>query len=317
MHNAPVRFTGSLFTPLRANRHAICGNRIIMKATNPPQAAARTRKLLVPTDFTKVVDYAMDHAMKLARTQGAEVHLLHMITDTDEQEVTQRRLSAEVERAKAIDSSVPVKTIIREGRVYAGIGAAAEEIGADLIIMGTHGMRGMQFITGSRALRVITNSKIPFIVVQERGLKANGYHDIVVPMDLQRETRQKLGLVADMAAYFKSKVHVMVPNETDDFLHHQLNDNIAFAKKYFGERNIAMEAVVTDSGSGGFLDAVLAYSQKVDADLIAVMNMVGSNIFGALGVPYEEKIITNTAMIPVMLVNPANNTAGTAGWTFQ
>lgn len=276
-----------------------------------------TKKILVPTDFTKVVDYAMDHAVKLAKTQGGEVYLLHMLSDMDEQEVTQRRLDAEMQRAKAIESSVAVKTMVREGKVYAGIGSAAEEIGAELIIMGTHGMRGMQFITGSRALRVITNSDIPFIVVQERGLKADGYHDIVVPMDLQRETRQKLGLVAGMAAYFKGKVHVIVPKESDEFLHHQLQDNITFAKKYFGERGIAMEAVVADSGSGGFVDAVLAYSEKIDADLIAVMNMVGSNIFGVLGVPYEEKIITNTAMIPVMLLNPANNTAGTTGWSFQ
>lgn len=288
-----------------------------MDPTTSVPGNERKKKILVPTDFTQVVDYAMDHAMKLARTQGAEVYILHMVADPDEQEVIQRRLDAEMKRAKAIDGTVPVKAMIREGKVYAGIGSAAEEIGANLIIMGTHGMRGMQFITGSRALRVITNSSIPFIVVQERGLKADGYHDIVVPMDLQRETRQKLGMVANIAAYFQSKAHVIVPNESDDFLHHQLQDNIAFAKKYFGERGIAMEAVVAASGSAGFVDAVLTYSKKIDADLITVMNMVGSNIFGALGVPYEEKIITNTAMIPVMLVNPANNTAGTTGWTFQ
>lgn len=286
-----------------------------MKASDPTGNSKRTRRLVVPADFTKAVDYAMDHAMKLAKTQGAEVHLLHMLSHMDEQEVTQCRLNAEAERARAIESRVPVRTLIREGRVYAGIGAAAEEIGAELVIMATHGMRGMQFITGSRALRVIANSKIPFIVVQERGLKASGYHDIVVPMDLQRETRQKLGLVAGLAAYFKGKAHVIVPHETDEFLHHQLQDNIAFAKKYFGERNIAMEAVVT--GPGNFEDAMLAHAKKIDADLIAVMNMVGSHIFGALGVPYEEKVITNTAMIPVMLLNPANNTAGTTGWTFQ
>jgi nucleotide-binding universal stress UspA family protein len=259
----------------------------------------------------------MDHAVKLARTMGAEVYLLHILLDKSEREVTQRRLDTEAERAKAIDASVPIKTLLREGRIYDDIGTVAKEIGAELIIMGTHGMRGMQFITGSRALRVITNSTVPFIVVQERGLKADGYHDIVVPMDLQQETRQKLGLVADMAAYFKSKAHVIVPRESDEFLHRKLQDNIAFAKKYFGERGIAMEAVVADAGSGGFVDAVLNYAKKIDADLLAVMNMTGTNIFGALGVPYEEKIITNTAMIPVMLLNPANNTAGTSGWTFQ
>ena len=42
-----------------------------------------TKKILVPTDFTKVVDYAMDHAVKLAKTQGGEVYLLHMLSDMD------------------------------------------------------------------------------------------------------------------------------------------------------------------------------------------------------------------------------------------
>lgn len=287
--------------------------------TNPETSAksSSVKRILVPTDFTNVVDHAMDHAMKLAHTMGAEVYLLHLVPDMDEQEVMQRRLSAEKERGRAINTTVPLKTMLRKGKVYEGIGDAAKEVGAELIIMGTHGMRGMQFITGSRALRVITKSDVPFIVVQERGLKVDGYRDIVVPMDLQRETRQKIGMVAAMASYFKGTAHVIVPKESDEFLQNQLHDNILFAKKYFGERNIHMEASVADADSDGFVDAVLAYADQIDADLIAVMNMVGTNIFGALGVPYEEAIITNKAMIPVMLLNPANNTAGTTGWTFQ
>jgi nucleotide-binding universal stress UspA family protein len=154
----------------------------IMKTTTTEK---QVKRLLVPTDFTKVIDYAMDHAMKLARTMGAEVWLLHMVPDIEEQEVVERRLEAEKQRAAAIESSVTVHTMVRQGKPYAGIGEAASEIGAELIIMGTHGMRGMQFITGSRALRVITSSSVPFIVVQERGLRAGGYKNIVVPMDLQ------------------------------------------------------------------------------------------------------------------------------------
>lgn len=275
------------------------------------------KRLLVPTDFTKVVDYAMDHAMKLARTMGADVWLLHMVQDVGEQDVVERRLQTERERARAIDTSIPVHTMVRQGKPYAGIGDAASEIGADLIIMGTHGMRGMQFITGSRALRVVTSSAVPFIVVQERGLRMGGYKNIVVPMDLQRETRQAIGLVARLASYFNGTAHVIVPHETDAFLHHQLQDNILFAKKYFAERKIAMDTTVSDSPSAGFVQAVLDHSKGIDADLIAVMNMAGTNIFGTLGVPYEEDMITNAAMIPVMLLNPVNNTAGTTGWTFQ
>jgi nucleotide-binding universal stress UspA family protein len=241
-----------------------------------------------------------------------------MVPDIEEQEVVERRLEAEKQRAAAIESSVTVHTMVRQGKPYAGIGEAASEIGAELIIMGTHGMRGMQFITGSRALRVITSSSVPFIVVQERGLRAGGYKNIVVPMDLQRETRQSIGLVARIASYFNGKAHVIVPRETDEFLHHKLKDNILYAEKFLKERNIAMEAVVAEADSGGgFVKYVLEYARKTDADLIAVMNMAGTNIFGTLGVPHEEDMITNTAMIPVMLLNPVNNTAGTTGWTFQ
>ena len=277
----------------------------------------KTKRILVPTDFTNVVDYALDHAVKLAHTMGAEVYLLHLVPDMDEQEVMQRRLDAEVARAQAISANVPLKTMLRKGNVYDGIGDAAKEVGAELIIMGTHGMRGMQFITGSRALRAITNSDVPFIVVQERGLRTGGYRNIMVPLDLKRETRQKVGMAAAMAAYFNGTVHVIVPKESDEFLHKQLQDNLLFAKKYFSERNINMEATVADADSNGFVKAVMEHAVKVDADLIAVMNMVGTNIFGALGLPYEEGIITNKAMIPVMMLNPANNTSGTSGWTFQ
>lgn len=286
-----------------------------MSGTNDPGTTKAT-KILVPTDFTEVVDYAMDHAMKLANIMGAEVHLLHMVPDMDEEEVVLRRMESEKARCQAISTRVPIYTMVREGRVYAGIGDAAEEIGAELIIMGTHGMRGMQFITGSRALRVVTNSKVPFIVVQERGMKAAGYRDILVPMDLQRETRQSVALVAGIAAYFNSKVHVLVPHETDELLRRKLRENILFATKYFEGRGIAMEAVEAEEGKG-FVQAVMDHAQAIDADLIAVMNMTGANIFGVLGVPYEEEIITNEAKIPVMMLNPVKNTSGGGGWTFQ
>jgi hypothetical protein len=37
---------------------------------------------------------------------------------------------------------------------------------------------------------------------------------------------------------------------------------------------------------------------------LAIMNLSRGNIFGVLGVPYEQEVITNQAMIPVMLMNP-------------
>lgn len=274
------------------------------------------KRILVPTDFTKVADCAMNHASALAELMDAEVNILHIVSKQSELEEARLKVAMEVERAKRWSDRVKVKTQVRVGSVYEEIGNTASEIGAELIIMGTHGMRGMQFITGSRALRVITNGNVPFIVVQERNIKENGYSDIVVPMDLQRETRQKVALVADMASYFNSKVHVITPRETDEFLHKQLENNIRFAKQYFGERRVELEATIADVDSGSFVDAVVNHARKVDADLIAIMNLAKGNIFGVLGVPYEQEIITNEAMIPVMLMNPRESATG-GGWSFQ
>jgi len=232
------------------------------------------------------------------------VRLLHIVGHADEVEVARTKLAMEVGRAKRWNANVNVEPIVRVGSVYEDIGTAASEIGAGLIIMGTHGMRGMQFITGSRALRVITNSSVPFIVVQERNIKEVGYRDIVVPMDLHKETRQKVTLVANMAQYFKCRVHLITPKEKDEYLHNQLMRHIQFAQQYFSERGIEHEAAIADVHSDDFVKGVIRYAVKVDADLIAIVNMLQNSIFGVLGIPNEQEVITNEPMIPVMCMNP-------------
>jgi nucleotide-binding universal stress UspA family protein len=205
---------------------------------------SQKNKILVPTDFTKVSDSAMNHAVTLAQHTGAEVYLLHVVPKQAEVEEARRKLELEVERALQLNGAVVVHKMVRVGSIFEDIGDAAAEVGASLIIMGTHGMRGMQFLTGSRALRVITSSPVPFIVVQERSIKADGYDSIVVPLDLHKETRQKLTIVADMAKTFASKVHLIVPKEDDEFLHKQLENHIRFAKQYLTERGIPHDATI-------------------------------------------------------------------------
>lgn len=275
------------------------------------------RKIIVPTDFSAVAENAMNHAITLAQHSGAEIYLLHVVGKQGEVDDARKKLAEVINSFASKASGVVLHKLVRVGSIYDDIGDAAAEVDADLIVMGTHGMRGMQFITGSRALRVITSSQVPFIVVQERSIKANGYDSIVVPLDLHKETRQKLTLVADMAKNFNSKVHLIVPKEEDEFLHKQLENHLRFADQYLGERGIAYDATIADEDSDNFVKAVVRHAVKVDADLIAIMNLAQGNIFGVLGVPYEQEVITNEAHIPVMCMNPRETTTASAGWTMQ
>lgn len=263
-------------------------------------------RILVPTDFTKVGDTAMDHAVVVAKAIDADIHVLHVIDTKKFISETRLKLETLASRMKK-EFGIEVKTIVRIGSIFEDIDEVATEIEASLIIMGTHGLRGMQFLTGSRALRIVTHSTIPFVIVQERGIREHGYDDIVVPLDLHKETKQKLALVADMAMYFESRVHLISPGETDEFLKNQLERNINFAKKFLSEREIEFNVTISTEKSGGFVKAVLAHATKIDADLITIMNFYEAGLMNIIGGGYEQQMITNESQIPVMCLNPVDN----------
>jgi len=261
------------------------------------------KKILVPTDFTKVGDTAIQHATTVALAIGAKISVLHIIENKKQLSEAKLKLQEIVDKVGA-ESGLQISSIVRIGSIFEDIDSVANEIEASLIIMGTHGLRGMQFLTGSRALKIVTHSSVPFIIVQEKGLKASGYDDIVVPLDLHKETKQKLSLVADMAAYFNSRVHLISPGEDDDFLKKQLDRNINYAKSFLEEKGISFTVKIAEETSSAFVKAVIRHAVTVGADLISIMNFYENSLMGILGGGYEQQMITNEPQIPVLVLNP-------------
>lgn len=266
------------------------------------------KKFIVPFDFTEVAESAIEHAMVTAEVVGADVHLLHVVSKKDGIKEAKQKLEKAVEEANSSTQSEGVEIIshVRVGNIFDDIAEFALEIGAELIFMGTHGAHGWQHITGSHALKVVTNSPTPFIVVQEAKINKSGYNDIIVPLDLHKETKQKLTLVANMAKYFNSRVHVIIPDETDEFLKHTVKANIIFANKFFGERNI--EVTTKLAPSKDFDKQVITHAVKVNAGLIAIMNIQKHQLLGVFGASHEQYMITNDAKVPILIVNPINAT---------
>jgi nucleotide-binding universal stress UspA family protein len=264
-------------------------------------------KILVPTDFTQEAHSAIQHAVKLGSLLSAEVILLNVVKDKEAIGEANKSLEEEVVLAKSINENIDVKSIVRVGNIFDDIGDAASELGVSLIFMGTHGASGWQKITGSYALKVITNSSVPFIVVQDQLMKETGYDSIVVPLDLNKETKQKLEMVASMAHYFDSEVHLITPNESDEFLNNKLKANRAWAAKYLKSKNVNFTTQVVDKGDN-LTEGVFKLSKEVDADLIAIMNLQNNSLMGILGSSYQQEIITNKLKVPVLCINPLKST---------
>ncbi len=259
----------------------------------------KTKNFIVPHDFTPVANIALEHAVATAKPLDAEIYLLHVVARNKDINTAEEKLNEVVSK---FDSSVKIIPSVRVGNIFEDIGDFAAEHHAELIFMGTHGTHGWQHLTGMNALKVITHSSVPFVIVQEKTPKETGYDDIVVPLDLNKETKQKLAIVANIAKYFNSNVHVITPEETDEFLRHQVKANIQFAQKYFSERNISVTASIVPSS--GFDKEVVKHAVNIDADLIAIMNLNKNRVLGVLTANHEEYIITNDAQIPALIMNP-------------
>ena len=264
-------------------------------------------KLLVPTDFTNEAHSAIQHAVKLGAIVQAEVILLNVVKDKSDIPAATSKLKEEENWAKKVNDQIEVRSIVRVGNIFDDIGDAASELGVSLIIMGTHGASGWQKITGSYALKVITNSSVPFIVVQDQLMNDTGYDSIVVPLDLNNETKQKLEMVASIAHYFDSEVHLITPNESDEFLSNKLKANRIWAAKYLKGKNVKFTTQIVGDGDN-LLEGVFKLSKKVEADLIAIMNLQKNSLMGVLGSSYQQEIIANKAKVPVLCLNPLKST---------
>lgn len=261
------------------------------------------KPILVPTDFTKVSDTAINHAVHMAKAANTSVYAVHIVEDRDKVEAGRKQLK-ELKAATKERYDYKIETVLRIGSIKEDISDLALEINAGLVVLGTKGLRGFQWIFGSDALKIGSHSKVPFIVVQEKEISPNGYDDILVPLDLNKETKQKLSLVADAAQYFDSRVHLLSPHETDEFLFNTLDRNLKYAQNYFKEKGIEHTVKISEKDSSDFDDAILEYAEELDVDLISIMNLPGVGLANLIGGNFVQNIITNRSHVPVLLLNP-------------
>ncbi len=254
---------------------------------------------IVPHDFTQVADVALNHALATAKIVNARIYLLHVVGKAKEIDEAEANLKKIIDK---LDTTIDIYPTARVGNNFEDIGDFAAEHHAELIFMGTHGVKGWQNITGSRALKVVSNSEVPFIIVQGKEIGNSGYDSIIVPLDLNQETKQKLGYVANLANYFSSHVHVVIPDEKDSILRSQLKVNVKFAQKFFSERKIKYD--ISFLNPDDFEKEVLKHAEKEKADLITIMNLNKPSILSAVKTNPEEYLLTNEANIPILILNP-------------
>jgi nucleotide-binding universal stress UspA family protein len=143
------------------------------------------KHLLIPTDGTVTSDAAIRQGLLMARETSARVTALHVVQpfhvmaygiemieetrdsyETEAQDKARQILQA-VER-QGTEQGVTVSTVTaKDDHPYEAIIRTATERGCDLIVMASHGRRGMQaLLLGSETQKVLTHSKLPVLVLR-------------------------------------------------------------------------------------------------------------------------------------------------------
>lgn len=265
---------------------------------------AKNPIFLVPTDFSEVCANAAFRAASLAKDFNYKIVLLHVIDKNTLSDLKKEGKGLEWidERLQVLakelikENVIQVDTIAREGDIFTTIAEVAEDLKASLIFLGTHGKVGLQKITGSFALKVVTSSEIPTIIIQKRPF-GKGLSKIVMPITSDAGPWAKTKWAAAIAKEFNSTIHIYhLPGD-------ELEDIITMITNHFHVNDVNFEIEEADK-SGNFTKQVLDYATAKNADMILIMTNPDKSLKSFLLGSYDEDIIFNTSQIPVMCINP-------------
>ncbi|MBL7891433.1 MAG: universal stress protein [Bacteroidia bacterium] len=278
------------------------------------------KKILVPVDFSDQSLIALGQSYNLARKYQAEITLLYVIEDhglvsklfSKEQDDSLKKqveenltkLAADVEKKQGIN----VTTMVARGSVYDKVAEVADMISALFIIMGTNGATNIKrkFI-GSNALRVVREANVPVITIRGQHHR-DGCKNIVLPLDLTKETREKVNFAIELGKLGDGSAIriVSVLFTTDEFVVNRLTRQLQQVKQFIEKEGIVCTAEIIKGikKEETLAQSIINYAHKVEGDLIMIMTQQEQDFtYRFIGSSAQE--IINTSDIPVISIIPS------------
>ena len=195
------------------------------------------KTIIVPTDFSECSVAAYGYAAFLAEKTGAEIYLMHILDIPASNASTFKSMDKEnlgnvpfmmqmmkliklrMKKAKAekVFKNLKIKDIIEIGTIPEKTFAAVKNYKADMIVMGTHGVNGIQekFI-GSNAEKIVRNADIPVLTVKH-ALKNLRLETILFATDFSKEAELVLPEISKIAELFKARLILTKVVTLNDF----------------------------------------------------------------------------------------------------
>ena len=272
-------------------------------------------KIIFPTDFSDESMKAFPMAKLFAHVYKAELFLLHIIepptralklvSNFDEAELRKKAVSLLQEIVdKNPDDQIEYIKMIKVGKVHNCIMEAAKEVNSNAIIMGTHGDSGLhEILVGSNAGRVIRSAPCHVITLREKPEPLQ-MKRILLPLDLTKETGEKVNLGVEFAQNFGAEVVVVsVLTDNDPETKIRLEKRLQMALDFIKNHGVNQVSGEMLEAGKDVADSVIEFGKKVQADMILIMTQTETNFKASMIGSSAERVV-NHSPIPVMACKP-------------
>lgn len=231
------------------------------------------KKLILLIDFTGVSQLAVEHAAIIARQSVCLVTLLHIADASKKSE--EKEIKSQIrEFANHLEKEgISFAIQINYGSFFDVIADSIQALNSDMIIIGTHGIKGINHnFVSSNISRLIKLISIPAFIVQGHSQPPpEGYSNILLPMIDIKETQILEKPVELFASIFKSKLFFLTYHNKENIEEFTKNakEHVNRFKELGFSTNMEMEE--TSVYTSSYAKSIVQYADIEDIDVIALV----------------------------------------------
>ncbi|HEY8937211.1 MAG TPA: universal stress protein [Cyclobacteriaceae bacterium] len=276
------------------------------------------KKILVPTDFSKPAQIAVDTARDIALKTGAQLILLHVVEDVaggsynvegevnfdgDAEDrlftmklIEKSRKQLEKQASDPKLNGIKVKSLLRLGTPFHGMQTIITEQKVDLVVMGTSGHTQIEeMVIGSNTEKVVRMSHCPVLTVHKKPASSD-FKSIVYATSLNKDEEVFSRVVRNTQELYNATIHLVYVNTPGNF------QREVVVRKYmqdFAKRLQLKNFTINVFSDRTEEEGIIYFAEQVDADLITMATHGRTGFAHVLSGSIAEDVVSH-AKRPVL-----------------
>lgn len=268
------------------------------------------KNMIIPIDFSEDSLKGIELALLFTRKQYTNIQLVYVQKKSADYNspgyFEEEKKWAEKKFKDIIASYEPrlgndsrLRYIIKSGKIYKEIVSQVESYKEAMVIASTHGASGFEeFFMGSNAFKIISATEKPVLTIRTKNIP-DDIRQIIMPLDVTIDTRQKVPITAALAELFGAEVHIItVTSSRGQRITKRLEAYSNQAAGYFTAKKVPFRQ--KSLYGENLVDLIVIYADSVNADLISIMKEQSRSLSFMGNLTHQ---LLNHATVPVLTLS--------------